>query len=577
MALCLQNFISIVTAFCMGITLIIVNTSAEFHCPNYCDCNELYARVNCMNRTLEELLRELPKSAEKLKVENGSMSVLTTGSFSTLVHLSSLWIQNSGLQDIQKGAFEGPTDLLYVYLRNNLLETVRADMFEGLTAVKYLYLDRNYISAIPAGAFTPLKKLYSLYIRYNRLTIVDANVFSGLANLRWLYLSYNSISNISAQAFKGLTSIRKISLMNNSLTSVPKEPLALLGTLNYLNLGDNPIAVLNKTSFPLELKSLSSLYVNDMGLKDLNVDAFKVFPRLQTLSLEENLLETISPLNFLHTLQVLKLKKNPWLCDCQLIWLRTWIIQHQIKQEVMCQAPAGLQNQYLGNIDLKYLTCPPYEGSNTNMTSTATAITATTQIMKTTEQRSSELPRITSPSASKPRPATFKPPMTQTPKVCKDPIVQSLQVISKSPSTLSLKWEAQQERPRLGLDVLFFSKDTKDASGGKSHIGEQAAVLTGLSPGTSYKICVDLTTEAKKFCANSVTPQCVVASTLKSLPSDQQEKKAVSHASTGTAGTAVAAIFSVIIFAITVLALIFAWKKKVWKIAFRQFRNEAQN
>jgi len=69
--------------------------------------------------------------------------------------------------------------------------------------------------------------------------------------------------------------------------------------------------------------------LEDCWLEYINPLAFSGLVRLSALNLVNNELRTLDPMmqsTFPTTLQVVRLYRNPWTCDCRLRWLRRWLV-----------------------------------------------------------------------------------------------------------------------------------------------------------------------------------------------------------------------------------------------------------
>uniref|UniRef100_A0A8C4QFY7 LRRCT domain-containing protein n=1 Tax=Eptatretus burgeri TaxID=7764 RepID=A0A8C4QFY7_EPTBU len=260
-------------------------------------------------------------------------------------NMTSLHLRGCGHTNFQAAAFQGLESLLYLYMNNLSLGNLRDGIFDGMEHLSFLDLDNNRIANISPGTFLPLKNLAGLHLRDNLLTNLHDNMFQGLSQLRWLYLNRNRISQISENAFRAPSKLRRLYLQGNSLTSVPSNAINIL-KLSILNLGSNHIHNISNVDFK-KLRFLRELKLGGTELVNVSPNSFASLKRLRTLDLSNNNLSTLPSLSLLPALQRLHLEGNPWLCDCRLTWLHTWV-QEEDSEPVTCQSPPSLNGHRLG-------------------------------------------------------------------------------------------------------------------------------------------------------------------------------------------------------------------------------------
>ncbi|VDO05453.1 unnamed protein product [Rodentolepis nana] len=128
---------------------------------------------------------------------------------------------------------------------------------------------------------------------------------------------------IESRTFSGLNSLTKLDVSKNSLSRIQGNTFSGL-RLDLLRLDDNQGLTLDAEAF--ENLTVSSLSMQNCGLRSLSFEVFR--PLLQsgtltTLRLTSNSLTTLDirfeP--FFRNLSFLSLAKNPFTCDCKLMWL----------------------------------------------------------------------------------------------------------------------------------------------------------------------------------------------------------------------------------------------------------------
>ncbi|XP_010150083.1 PREDICTED: platelet glycoprotein Ib alpha chain-like [Eurypyga helias] len=191
-----------------------------------------------------------------------------------------------------------PADTGILLLSTNHLTSLSTVTFLALTQLQDLDLSDNTLVSLHTGS--PLLSLKELILSRNALGALPA--LQGLPRLTRLAIAHNSLETLAPGAFRDVPGLQDLDLRGNLLRTLPQEAFAGLRTLKDLDLSDNLL-----TELPKEL------------LQDLQM--------LETLWLSGNQLQTL-PTGFFpegHLFMYVFLTENPWHCDCNLYYLRTWI------------------------------------------------------------------------------------------------------------------------------------------------------------------------------------------------------------------------------------------------------------
>ncbi|XP_072018635.1 uncharacterized protein [Amphiura filiformis] len=160
------------------------------------------------------------------------------------------------------------------------------------------------------------------------LTAVPADIPKETVILR---LSDNSISSVNVDDFKYLGSLQRLYLDGNSLRSdmISVGAFQNLENLEYLDLSDNRIRpeTSHMTALLQPLTSLIWLDLSDNNIPMITQGMITIFDRLQTLTLTGNALA----------------------CNCDILWLKNWLLNTRFAPPIVngaeCYSPSSLRRQ----------------------------------------------------------------------------------------------------------------------------------------------------------------------------------------------------------------------------------------
>ncbi|KAI1884701.1 hypothetical protein AGOR_G00229130 [Albula goreensis] len=273
---------------------------AASSCPALCSCSNQASRVICTRRNLEEVPEQI--------------SVNTR----------------------------------YLNLQENSIQVIKSDTFKQLRHLEILQLSKNHIRQIEVGAFNGLQNLNTLELFDNRLTLVPSQAFEYLSKLRELWLRNNPIETLPGYAFHRVPSLRRLDLGElKKLDYISDAAFVGLINLRYLNLGmcglkDIPnltalVSVIERNAFD-DLKALEELNLSHNSLHSLPHDLFTPLQKLERVHLNH----------------------NPWVCNCDVLWLSWWLketVPSNTTCCARCHAPPVLKGRYIGELDQSHFTC----------------------------------------------------------------------------------------------------------------------------------------------------------------------------------------------------------------------------
>lgn len=269
--------------------------------------------------------------------------------------------------------FQNKTSLKELYLSHNQLHISDPVVFSLLHALELLdlsynqitsiidrftnnnlvnlSLSHNHIRDIHTHSFADLSHLMTLDLSYNELTVLPDRLFKNNYELHYLDLTGNSIKSLPEMIFLSLKKLKWLGLSDNQLSHIPDGTFASNMELEILNLARNNIEKFNSKQI-IGLYSLKELNLKDNHLLDVDLPSQK----LESIDLSNNKL--IRPPKFLtnsSSLRSVRLRNNPWLCDCQMKWFLNWSTVHRdildgdqtcdSLIDIACQPPTSNRSQ----------------------------------------------------------------------------------------------------------------------------------------------------------------------------------------------------------------------------------------
>ncbi|XP_051174973.1 leucine-rich repeat-containing protein 24-like [Leptopilina boulardi] len=200
----------------------------------------------------------------------------------------------------------------------------------------------------------------------NEIPALESELFkrAGLLNLQKVFLRNAKIQQIHADAFKEMRILVEVDISDNSITSL--DPNTFFGNerLKTVILSGNPLGTLKSYQFPT-LKHMRNLELQRCSLKEIHKLAFVKLDGLESLNLDNNLLQYIDVtlVSSLPKLKTLSLTNNNWKCDCRLREFRTWLMTegrsrlYSVAQ--ICKYPRKIEGRRWEDVNLTEFACEP--------------------------------------------------------------------------------------------------------------------------------------------------------------------------------------------------------------------------
>ena len=191
------------------------------------------------------------------------------------------------------------------------LREVHSESFCGLKNLQILKLDYNKLHTMPE--LSPIKPtLQKLYLSENQLVRFPNDYFKGFLQLRVLLVNDNHLE--AAPSISWLTStLELLSLENNCITSIA--------------------GLYSKTPF----QKLSSLYLQDNEINDIDIRILSKMPMLNYLRLDGNRIRHIDDYRPYLARTRINLSLNPFHCDIKMAWMST-VAMNQVMKPT-CETP----------------------------------------------------------------------------------------------------------------------------------------------------------------------------------------------------------------------------------------------
>ncbi|XP_067648049.1 leucine-rich repeat-containing protein 15-like [Eurosta solidaginis] len=288
-----------------------------------------------------------------IDVSKNMIAELPTDIFSHVQRLTVINLSYNKIKYFTTGLLREQSMLEELDLSRNEISELQSGSLFNLKSLKVLDFSYNLIAKIPDDLFADLKSLRTLILHNNRISLVSRTLFRNLTQLITLDLSTNWISEMGEHSFSGLSNLRELLLGQNHLSDLPDNMFININSLISLNLFSNNLTSIESNDFR-GLTNLKNLMLNNNVLSKIEGDAFTSMKNLEKIRIDSNKLLYLEngALHDLRKLVAVKLDKNPWHCDCHVLYLARWIREFAYKlwdgQMAICQGPGSLGGHEVG-------------------------------------------------------------------------------------------------------------------------------------------------------------------------------------------------------------------------------------
>ena len=169
----------------------------------------------------------------------------------------------------------------------------------------------------------------TLQWRHSKIIELGEFAFKDLNYLDKVDLSHNRLKSIHGYSFNNFNlDLRDIDLSHNSFEQVPVELFTSKHTqsIEVLRMNENQIVYLTRSSLSPIRQSLKSIEFNYCKISSIEPGAFDDMKSLESVSLIGNHLKYLAEYNFRDlTLRSFYIHENPFVCDCHLRWLISYL------------------------------------------------------------------------------------------------------------------------------------------------------------------------------------------------------------------------------------------------------------
>ncbi|KAI5706211.1 hypothetical protein M8J76_007260 [Diaphorina citri] len=149
--------------------------------------------------------------------------------------------------------------------------------------------------------------------------------------------------------YPNISEVSTVDLSENEISKIPTNAFQF-PNLQKLDLNKNQISVIEPGAFS-NLTNLKSLILSNNKISFLSKELFEGLNSLEILKLGQNALVQLKEGTFAHLPSIAKidLSSNPFLCDCELLWLHDWAWNNTVKlyPPPKCYDPPPIRGQLL--------------------------------------------------------------------------------------------------------------------------------------------------------------------------------------------------------------------------------------
>lgn len=220
----------------------------------------------------------------------GSHMTLFNRAITNCNKLESINVVNNRISSVPGGIFSNCQNLTTLSFLFNQIDNINSDAFQGLANLKVMELAWNRITSFNPNVFASLSKLEILTINNNEIVELSPEIFRLFPMLVDLNLGFNKIKSWNNTILANNPNVETLRLAGNEIQTLDGRAFASLLNLRTLSIG----GLLEEIPALQNLQQLRALYLDDNKFKSISSDPFIYMPNLQTLSLDNNEIESLN-------------------------------------------------------------------------------------------------------------------------------------------------------------------------------------------------------------------------------------------------------------------------------------------
>ena len=387
-------FISLFSCF------FLVVSAQDVACPtgasSSCKCRKILddLKVECKdNDQITDIPSWIPNNTAQLVFENCHIRILNRDSFKNLVNLTGLKIlkqnprrltfndssvfqglnrllgvdlDDNNIASLPAGLFANLPRLRVLGLNNNPLTTLPDDLLQNSSNVQYFRvgntkLDRDIIAKIGEGHFG--QNIQSLLMSGTYIQRLKDDLFTGLPKLNALAIGNCGINIVRADILKG-TELASIHLDGNTIQSIDENAFRGSKVSVFQCKGCQLTSNVTFNGFLKKMPVLYSINLQNNNLTHIPKNAFTGLTDLSIIDLSSNSIATIESNPYadlpkcVSTNTCIQLSNNPFNCDCNLAWLRSFADKVEgNKTSWECAGPPSVAGKSLVSLKINEFCC----------------------------------------------------------------------------------------------------------------------------------------------------------------------------------------------------------------------------
>ena len=370
-------------------------SAQDVACPtgasSSCTCTDL--KVKCKdNDQITGIPSWIPNNTTQLEFEKCDIRILNRDSFKNLVNLTSIKIlkQNHRLTFNDNSVFQGLHRLSKIVFDDNNIASLPAGLFANLPSLKTLGLNDNPLQTLPDDllqnssnvqtfnlANTKLdkdnitkigeghfgKNIQTLWISGTYIQRLKDDLFTGLPKLNALAIGNCGINIVRADILKG-TELASIHLDGNTIQSIDENAFRGSKVSVFQCKGCQLTSNVTFNGFLKKMPVLYSINLQNNNLTHIPKNAFTGLTDLSIIDLSSNSIATIESNPYadlpkcVSTNTCIQLSNNPFNCDCNLAWLRSFADKVEgDKTSWKCAGPPSVAGKSLVSLEIQEFCC----------------------------------------------------------------------------------------------------------------------------------------------------------------------------------------------------------------------------